>query len=473
MNEATSNLKLPFIMPSQAQKHVTHNEALRTLDTVIQLSVLNDDKTTPPENSKEGDRHIIPPNATGLWQGKGGQIAAYRDGIWVFYQPQDGWLCTVLSDGGLLVRRGEVWENIDVGNGAADVVENLGVNGTADEINRLVVASQASLFNHDGEGHCLKVNKQNSTNTASVIFQTGFSGRAEMGTTGSDDFQIKVTDDGTAWKDALLINKQTGQVAFPSGGVRELLSGPRTYHVHPTLGNDANDGLAQDAGAFKTLQHAVNVVSTVDGNGNTVTIQLADGEHATTSTISFNRPTVGVKELRVIGNISNPENVVLTSSAYLLVLVSLGRVEFRGIKLATTGSGNLLTVRAPADVQIGNIDFSTSNRFHMDISGGNIDVIGPYTMSGEASRHVNCAQRGSYSITNQTVTLSGDQHYAFEFMRVAEGALITIWNTTFTGLATGRRYRANTNAMINTSGRPQDYLPGNIAGAVGSGGLYV
>ena len=27
--EQTANLQLPYIMPSQAQKHVTHNEAVR------------------------------------------------------------------------------------------------------------------------------------------------------------------------------------------------------------------------------------------------------------------------------------------------------------------------------------------------------------------------------------------------------------------------------------------------------------
>jgi hypothetical protein len=35
--ETTDILSLPFIMPSQAQKHVTHNEALKTLDAVVQL----------------------------------------------------------------------------------------------------------------------------------------------------------------------------------------------------------------------------------------------------------------------------------------------------------------------------------------------------------------------------------------------------------------------------------------------------
>ena len=39
MPDTTPNLALPFILPSQAQKHVTHNEALQQLDAVVQLAV--------------------------------------------------------------------------------------------------------------------------------------------------------------------------------------------------------------------------------------------------------------------------------------------------------------------------------------------------------------------------------------------------------------------------------------------------
>ncbi|MBB3144845.1 hypothetical protein FHS21_001246 [Phyllobacterium trifolii] len=40
MDQTTTNLKLPYIAPSQAQKHVTHNEAIRALDALVQLSVM-------------------------------------------------------------------------------------------------------------------------------------------------------------------------------------------------------------------------------------------------------------------------------------------------------------------------------------------------------------------------------------------------------------------------------------------------
>ena len=40
MPDTSHALSLPLIQPSQAQKHVTHNEALRILDAVVQLVVI-------------------------------------------------------------------------------------------------------------------------------------------------------------------------------------------------------------------------------------------------------------------------------------------------------------------------------------------------------------------------------------------------------------------------------------------------
>ena len=41
----TANLGLPFIEGNQAQKHVTHNEALLILDAAIQIAVLDFSRT--------------------------------------------------------------------------------------------------------------------------------------------------------------------------------------------------------------------------------------------------------------------------------------------------------------------------------------------------------------------------------------------------------------------------------------------
>ena len=54
MSEVSSILSLPYIQPSQAQKHVTHNEALLILDVATQLVVKGIDVTTPPSSPDDG-----------------------------------------------------------------------------------------------------------------------------------------------------------------------------------------------------------------------------------------------------------------------------------------------------------------------------------------------------------------------------------------------------------------------------------
>ena len=54
--DETPNLGLPYIMAAQSQKHVTHNEAIRALDAVVQLSVLDRDLSAPPGSPVEGGR---------------------------------------------------------------------------------------------------------------------------------------------------------------------------------------------------------------------------------------------------------------------------------------------------------------------------------------------------------------------------------------------------------------------------------
>ncbi|MBI1386716.1 MAG: DUF2793 domain-containing protein [Rhizobiales bacterium] len=219
--DITPNLRLPFILEAQAQKHVTHNEAIRALDALVQIAVLDRDLTAPPLAPDDGDRYIAAAGATGDWSGKETEIAAWQDGAWAFYSPQPGWLAWIEDEASLLVFDGAAWAPATAVSGGASLNPAtgglVGINATADATNRLAVASAASLFNHAGTGgHQQKINKAIATDTASVLYQTGFSGRAEMGTTGDDDFHFKVSPDGSTWHEAILIDKDTGTVTFPN-----------------------------------------------------------------------------------------------------------------------------------------------------------------------------------------------------------------------------------------------------------------
>ncbi|MGX1308052.1 hypothetical protein AB7M35_002810 [Amorphus suaedae] len=108
--DTTATLGLPYILGAQAQKHVTHNEALTALDALVQLSVLDRDLSDAPSEPSEGDRYIVPADAGGAWTGKTGQVAAFQGGTWAFYPPGTGWLAFVADEGVFRVFDGTAWQ---------------------------------------------------------------------------------------------------------------------------------------------------------------------------------------------------------------------------------------------------------------------------------------------------------------------------------------------------------------------------
>ncbi len=213
MSDFTPNLDLPYILPNQAQKHVTHAEALRTLDALTLLAVRDDDRTDPPADPAEGDRHIVAAGALGAWAGHEFEIAAFQDGAWAFYPPREGWTAWVGARAELHAFSGGAWIAASSGGGGVEDLVTLGVNAMADETNRLTVAADSTLFTHDAADHRLVVNKAAAAATASLVLQSGFAGRAEIGLAGDDDLVIKVAGPSGVFEDALRCLWSDGQGA--------------------------------------------------------------------------------------------------------------------------------------------------------------------------------------------------------------------------------------------------------------------
>jgi hypothetical protein len=221
----TVNLGLPCIEGNQAQKHVTHNEALRILDTLVQLAVLDRDIAAPPGSPVEGERWIVRASATGAWAGHDNEIAAWQDGAWQFSPPRTGWLAYAVDECVLLAWDGGAWVSA-IDALTPTVLNNmtlLGVGTSADATNPFSTKLNSTLFTakteaDGGDGNLrYKLNKENAAKTLSLLFQDNFSGRAEIGLTGDDDFHFKVSPDGTAWTDAIVIDKSTGLVTLSQG----------------------------------------------------------------------------------------------------------------------------------------------------------------------------------------------------------------------------------------------------------------
>ncbi|WP_323718211.1 DUF2793 domain-containing protein [Paracoccus aminovorans] len=372
MSDITTHLLLPYILASQAQKHVTHNEALRLLDAMVQLSVLDRTRTAPPASPVDGDRHIVASGATGLWTGWDLNVAFWVDGVWMRLVPRPGWLAWIAAEQAFVVWNGSAWdlvgEPVDVsdavfslandadptkkamfslsgistgttrtftlpntsselailagtqtfsgnktfsgtltasgtvtvsaaaasigtaittatygmGTGAtttgATKTLNLGTSGangsttvvnigsatagaggttvvntptvtfanavtqvgmpqanltaqllglggaTADSFNRLSMNTPAVLLNNAGAGIEATVNKAAAGNDAAFAFKTGFSARALIGLLGNDDFSFKVSPDGSAFFDAIRIDRTNGHVELPQPTILPGLS---------------------------------------------------------------------------------------------------------------------------------------------------------------------------------------------------------------------------------------------------------
>ncbi|KZL25609.1 DUF2793 domain-containing protein [Pseudovibrio sp. WM33] len=110
MSETTSRLALPYITAAQAQKHVTHNEALRLLDGLIQMRVLNSTSAAPPSAPSEGDAYIVNSPATDAWTGWEKDMAFYADGSWFRLPALDGMRAWDAGAGTLLIYTAGSWK---------------------------------------------------------------------------------------------------------------------------------------------------------------------------------------------------------------------------------------------------------------------------------------------------------------------------------------------------------------------------
>jgi hypothetical protein len=425
MPDDTTILSLPLILPAQAQKHVTHNEALLKLDLMVQLAVINRTLTTPPALPTIGDRHIVAAGATGPWVGQSGRIALYTEAGWQFTQPLNGWQAYVMAEQQMAFYNGLTWIALSDG---PFTVGRLGVSATPDATNRLAVSAPATLLNHAGSGHQLKLNKAVAGDTASLLFQTGFSGRAEMGTAGSDDFSVKVSADGSAFFTALEADAATGEVTLPQpvhlGGQASDPSAP----VDGTLWLNTTTGevKVRTAGVTQVVGGSSGGVSdgdkgdiTVSGSGTSWTIdagvvslgKLAD---LATGTI-LGRATAGTgsPEALTAAAVRTILNVADGATANQADAFLLSRANHTGTQAASTitGLAAVATSGSAADLSAGTLPAARfDDTAHGSRAGGALHAAATTAVAGFMSA-ADKTKLDAISGTNtgdQTITLTGD-----------------------------------------------------------------
>ena len=96
----TGRHRLPLLAVSQAQKEVTHNEALVLIDALLHAAVESTSSVAPESSESDiGKCWLIGASSSGVWAGRSGQIAVWIGGSWRFITAQDGMRVWIKSTG--------------------------------------------------------------------------------------------------------------------------------------------------------------------------------------------------------------------------------------------------------------------------------------------------------------------------------------------------------------------------------------
>jgi hypothetical protein len=287
----TPNLALPLLANKQALQTTFHDEALKTLDALVMLSVIDRDLSSPPASPDDGDRYLVKAPGSGDPAWLGNRVVVYLEGHWIAHSPRPGWTCYVEDEGALIAWDGTAWQPaLDVlGGGVANNLALLGVGTTADAANPFSAKLNNALWTartvaEGGDGHLrAKLSKESAAKTLSLLFQDNLSGRAEIGLTGDDDLHFKVSADGSAWTDALVLDRATGGVRFlvdetsvasaatcdigAAAGLKVAVTGTATI---ASLGTQPHRiKFVRFAGALTLTHHATSLI--LPGGANIVT----------------------------------------------------------------------------------------------------------------------------------------------------------------------------------------------------------
>lgn len=108
MNESR-NWALPMLAAGQAQKEVTHNEALMAVDRLLHLVVVTRTLSAPPDTAATGDSYIIGDAPTGGWADNAAGLATFDGGGWLVTRPRTGCLAWVADENQFVVFSDAGW----------------------------------------------------------------------------------------------------------------------------------------------------------------------------------------------------------------------------------------------------------------------------------------------------------------------------------------------------------------------------
>lgn len=265
---------------------------------------------------------------------------------------------------------------------------------------------------------------------------------------------------------------------------RIQLSADLNLYVNDASGNDLNNGLTAGT-AFKTIQRAWNeMFLRYDFNNHNAIINVADGTYANAAVLQGTPVGLGASNtITIRGNLVTPSTCIISptpASCFTVQQVAVS-VRIEGFRLTATGTpgiyinhGHAIVV-SNATVSVNKLEFGSCAGSHLCAFGGGTisSDANPYAIVGGAQHHALAVRAGCIVLVQSTVTLTGTPAFSGAFAAASECGTLELYGTTWTGSATGLRYSANANGVINVGGAGATYLPGATAGATATGGQYV
>ena len=320
------------------------------------------------------------------------------------------------------------------------------------------------------------------TSTDFGILEIPISNYYDYLSNGSAIINFRAVDAGTATH-----YLKVDHISLVNHSFREVLTENRTYYVR-TNGVDTNTGLVNDAaGAFLTIQHAVDVVATLDIAGYTVTIQLADATY--TENVQL-KEVVGysiVGNLIIKGNTATPANVinspvgVLSKAAFYSSGIQSEWLIMDMQLSVLSGSATACSLVSDSNSRLwfGNIIFAQSKQAHLRASaGGVIQAYSSYSITGNATFHGLSSAGGILRVqldylTNLAIAVTITPTVAFTaFYSAQSNSAILANGSTYTAAAsTGKHFDSHSGGLL-VFVAAETGLGGDALGTLSSGGIF-
>ncbi|MCJ8191785.1 DUF2793 domain-containing protein [Sphingomicrobium aestuariivivum] len=105
----TDRLELPTLSTGQAQKEITHNEALVLLDMLVQPVVEGAPLESPPAAAQAGECYLVAEAPSGEFDGQDGAMAILTGSGWRFVAAREGFRCLRRDGVGAFEYRSGQW----------------------------------------------------------------------------------------------------------------------------------------------------------------------------------------------------------------------------------------------------------------------------------------------------------------------------------------------------------------------------